>query len=320
MTTKKPQNIKLQNKCKNGVSKRKLCDDNSCEICFQKSFASNKLSKYWHTTNNKTPRECFKNSHEKYDFKCPTCNHIINIALNKVNSNRWCSYCHNNKLCDNEQCVICRDKSFATSPKAKYWSLNNIKKPWQVTKNSNTKYKFDCDCGHSFMITPNSITTRGSWCPYSSDPPRKLCEDRSCVKCYEKSFSSHEASKYWSSINIIDPRFVFMHSNIPFFFDCKCGHVVEAVPNQINKQKDWCSFCNGRELCDYFGCEHCEANSFFISDKAEYWSPKNDKTPRDVGLYSLEEFYFICDTCNDETKISPYEISKKDDWCEHCNI
>ena len=44
------------------------------------------------------------------------------------------------KLCE---CSICYDRSFATHPKAIYWSSKNELDPKQVSKSSNTKYIFD---------------------------------------------------------------------------------------------------------------------------------------------------------------------------------
>jgi hypothetical protein len=54
-------------------------------------------------------------------------------------------------LCENEDCQTCFEKSFASHEKSKYWSdKNGIVKPRQVFKSVNTKYWFDCDCGHEF--------------------------------------------------------------------------------------------------------------------------------------------------------------------------
>ena len=51
------------------------------------------------------------------------------------------------KLCG--VCDTCNKRSFASHPKAKYWSDKNEKKPEDVHLQSNKKFIFDCeDCGH----------------------------------------------------------------------------------------------------------------------------------------------------------------------------
>ena len=40
------------------------------------------------------------------------------------------------------------EQSFASHPKAKFWSIKNTVKPEDVKLNSSKKYVFDCECGH----------------------------------------------------------------------------------------------------------------------------------------------------------------------------
>ena len=73
------------------------------------------------------------------------------MQLNSITSGHWCKYCANQALCDNDDCKICFEKSFASSEKSSCWSDTNEKKPRDVFKNSNDKYFFDCDaCKHHF--------------------------------------------------------------------------------------------------------------------------------------------------------------------------
>ena len=61
------------------------------------------------------------------------------------------------------------EKSFASHPKAKYWSEKNGKvKPREVFKSSGKKYLFKCEeCSHEFQIGLNSISS-GRWCSFCS--------------------------------------------------------------------------------------------------------------------------------------------------------
>ena len=51
------------------------------------------------------------------------------------------------KLCS--ECSTCYNRSFATHPRAVYWSSKNELEPKQVLKNSKKKYLFYCPyCEH----------------------------------------------------------------------------------------------------------------------------------------------------------------------------
>jgi hypothetical protein len=57
------------------------------------------------------------------------------------------------KLCGQPECSTCYNRSFAIHPKSIYWSSKNNVKSYQVLKNSNKKYLFDCiDCGHELEM------------------------------------------------------------------------------------------------------------------------------------------------------------------------
>ena len=47
----------------------KLCEVQSCMMCFKKSFASHENAKYWSDKNEIKPREIHKSSRKKYLFK-----------------------------------------------------------------------------------------------------------------------------------------------------------------------------------------------------------------------------------------------------------
>jgi very-short-patch-repair endonuclease len=107
-----------------------------------------------------------KSSGKKCWFNCDKCPHPFDSPLNGIVRGRWCSYCANQKLCANEECKTCFEKSFASQPKAKYWnySKNNGMNPRDLFKSSGKKCWFDCDkCSHIFDSRLASITN-GNWC------------------------------------------------------------------------------------------------------------------------------------------------------------
>ena len=229
----------------------RLCNDNDCQICFNKSFASHEKSKFWSDINGDIkPRQVFKSTKNKYWFNCD-CGHNFESSLNNIYNNKWCPYCANKKLCDNEDCKSCHEKSFASHEKSKYWSDKNGNiKPRQVFKSSNTKYWLSCECGHDFESALSEITGQhNTWCPYCSNPPKKLCDNEDCKSCHEKSFASHKKSKYWNNKNvdendiIINPRQLFKFSGIKYWFICECGHEFESNLNNISGLNHWCPIC-----------------------------------------------------------------------------
>lgn len=233
------------------VPPKALCDDTSCTSCLEKSLKSQDQSRYWSKRNKTiTPRQVFKStSLVKYWFDCPTCNHSFEKFPSQVTNGSWCPYCAvpPKALCDDVSCNACFEKSFASSEKSQYWSQRNESiTPRQVFMSSNTKYWFDCPkCNHLFKAVPNHLASKGSWCPYCAVPSRQLCNDISCTFCFERSFASHEKSKYWSTRNgHITPRKIFkLSSMVDYWFDCDlCNKPFQISITSITNGC-WCSCC-----------------------------------------------------------------------------
>lgn len=183
----------------------KLCGKYSCNICFNKSFASytglTKLGKLkikcWdNIKNNDTPITILQGICKKYWFICDYCGHNFESLINNVTGkkNRWCPYCcvPSQKLCNDKKCKFCHNNSFASyndltvnnKLKIKCWNNNkNNITPRFVMKYSNKKYWFSCDkCHHDFISTLSGISTDNKWCPYCANS--KLCGDSNCGICF----------------------------------------------------------------------------------------------------------------------------------------
>jgi len=166
----------------------KLCENNDCKECFNKSFACNEKSIFWSKLNELQARNVFKNSNKKYKFDCNNCNHIFEILLYVVNDqNCWCNFCANRKLCENEDCKDCFEKSFANSPKAVCWSVNNDITPRKIFNQTNKKYLMICNkCDKEFDTSPNKINA-GKWCPF--------CKNKTEALVYEFLLSLYETKR-----------------------------------------------------------------------------------------------------------------------------
>jgi very-short-patch-repair endonuclease len=143
---------------------RKLC--NNCDICFNKSFASHTKSIYWHTDNTYKPTEVLKGSEKKFYFNCDKCPHKLYISLKQISSHKhWCSYCSHQTLCDDNDCSMCYNNSFASIEQSKYLTDETIN-PRTLFKSTNKKYNFKCDKCENIFETNLSHISRGIWCPY----------------------------------------------------------------------------------------------------------------------------------------------------------
>lgn len=205
------------------------------------------------------------------------------------------------------------NKSFANHEKSKYWSIKNEKKPDQVYNNTAVKYLFDCYCGHTFKQSPSEI--QRFWCGYCSTPPQYLCTDEKCQSCFNKSFASHEKSKYWSIKNKESPRAVFKSSTKYYIIDCDCGH---SSSKQIGSmQFSECGYCSSfpKHLCNDENCQSCFDKSFASHEKAKYWSLKNDKSAREVFKSSCFKYIFNCCKCGHEYRATAGDVSIRDRWC-----
>jgi very-short-patch-repair endonuclease len=160
-----PNHINTWNRWCPYCSNQKLCENNECISCNNKSFASHPKSIYFSNTNELTSRQLFLNSNKKFKFNCDKCEHKFDITLNKITSlSRWCPYCSNKKLCENKQCSMCRNNSFASVERSKYLNDKSIN-PRLLFKNSNKIYEFDCNICNNIFPSYLSYVTKGVWCP-----------------------------------------------------------------------------------------------------------------------------------------------------------
>jgi very-short-patch-repair endonuclease/DNA-directed RNA polymerase subunit RPC12/RpoP len=206
---------------------------------------------------------------------------------------------------------------FSEHLKSKFWSDKNEKKPNEVKLNSHKKFWFDCECGHQFESSLLNINQANNWCPYCSNPPKKLCDNENCKDCFVKSFASHEKSKYWSNDNELKPRQVFNCADRKtFIFNCYCGHKINMNLKQISLKEHWRSYCSHQKLCENTKCEMCFNNSFASIERSKQL---NDKiiNPRNLFKSTNKKFKFDCETCNKDFETQLSSVSKGI-WCPYC--
>lgn len=299
-----------------------FCLDNNCETCFERSFKSNPRSEFWSERNKLSPRDVTKKCAKIFEFKCNVCEHYFSSRLNDISSNfSWCPYCGKQKLCNQENCIICREKSFESNPMSKFWSERNQITPRMVFKGSYKKYEFKCDiCIHYFYSNLSSINKYGTWCPYCSHT--KLCDEDDCQTCYNNSFASHPRSILWSENNKIIPRMVFKNSSKKFEFKCNiCNHFFNTrICNFTKKNPTNCPYCSNTNkiICGKKDCEKCYNNSFGSHPKSKFLVDKNID-PLTICKGTNIKLEFKCEKNHIfKSRISMITGAKKGYWCPKC--
>ncbi|AHC54984.1 restriction endonuclease [Tunisvirus fontaine2] len=146
----------------------------------------------------------------------------------------------------------------------------------------------------------------------------KLCGRDECKPCFERSFASHENSKYMAE-GQENPLLIARSSDKKYSFVCEeCRHIFKASPHSVTSGR-FCPFCGGSKLCELKNCEKCYPRSFASHPKSACWDIiKNKQTPRDVFVSSQKKYWFKCGVCKHSFEMRPSCISKGR-FCAFCS-
>jgi very-short-patch-repair endonuclease len=218
-------------------------------------------------------------------------------------------------MCKNINCEICFKRSFASHIRSLDWDTRNLQHPRDIYKTAQIAYDFYCkECFHWFSMSISHVC-RNHWCGFCSN--QNLCYNPNCKTCFNKSFASSNRAIHWSPNNPLKPRNYFKASAYEAEFKCDvCYHYFTTSLHSINNGNSWCPYCciSPKELCDDLDCKQCRDKSFELSDKAKYWSFKNQLKPREVFKCSKDKYIFDCPECSNEYISSPDEIFRGN-WC-----
>jgi hypothetical protein len=280
-----PRNINSGQWCAY-CNKGKLCNDLECKYCFQRSFASHPMSLSWSPRNPKSVREYSLGSEAKCWFKCKDCDHEFNTTLFIIKQDKLCPFCSNQKLCEDEDCLMCCSKSCQSNDLiCRSWSTKNTFDPRDVFLKSNKKVYLNCDkCNHELYIIINKFNTKEGCCKYCTN--KVLCSDNNCKLCFDKSFASHPKVSCWSSKNTKNPRDVFKGSESLYKFNCdKCSREFESRAYNVLTGY-WCPYCKNKsegKLLEYLEKEYPEIKKQLRFDWCINEETKQ-KMPFDFGI------------------------------------
>ena len=298
-----PKNITASgnSRCKY-CTNQALCDDNNCNICYQKSFSVHPKSHLWSDKNPVSTRQVFRNSSKKYWFNCDQCPHEIEVKLNSIRGDTInCEYCASKLLCKDQACRVCYEKSFMSHTKSIYFSPKNNVSPRDVFLHSGKNYIFNCaECLHEFTMILDTIS-KGCWCAYCSG--HKRCLSPSCIFCFNKSFASHERSKYWSKTkNNISPREVSLNNHTDkFWFKCEvCKFDFDSLVRNVCNGT-WCPFCKNKTEAKLLNWLRTHYSHIHIQPQAKYDWCKSTTTSRFLPFdFSFEKIKLIMELDGDQ--------------------
>ena len=308
-------------------SNKTLCNNENCQICHKKSFASNPRSLFWNNKKNGsiTPRQVFRATAKVYHFTCGDCGTDFNISLHAISKGHWCNNCY--ELRDKHEYPKSYDVSFASDKRSNCWSSLNKYKPEEVCIQSHMKIYFECDkCDHIFETSPHSIIGQGSWCPYHKEGRNILCDNIECLHCNDRSFNASIYSEYWNyELNDVTPRQVTISSSVKFYFTCNaCPHIFKTNLSDLYHKNAFCPYCGKQDICDSETCMFCYNNSFATVPLSKYWNfEKNiidgkQMTPRIVYKCTDKKYWFNCIECKFLFKKRLADITQKNSFCPMC--
>jgi hypothetical protein len=71
-------------------------------------------------------------------------------------------------------------------------------------------------------------------------------------------------------------------------------------------------------MCDKEDCDFCHEKSFASHEKSQYWNyDKNELTPRQVYIKSIEKYFFMCNKCNHSFDTTP-RLVVNGHFCPYC--
>ena len=205
--TATPNNIKNDSRGRGGLK------GNWCPDCAQrrkytlediKAFARSKGG------------ECLSTKYERapapLKWRCQNNHQFTSTFYNVKVKNSWCQDCKKDRYLN-------RYKEIAKQRGGKLLS--------ERYQGTHTKLEWECEKGHTWSATPNSIK-QGSWCP---DCVGQHKYDINDMKALAKSYGGECLSKkYLGSKEYLNWR-------------CSKGHEWKATPNNIVSHNNWCPEC-----------------------------------------------------------------------------
>lgn len=264
--------------CPNGHNyertiRSRTSDKLGCEECNSFGHSFPELVSSWHESNQKSPYEYSQGSGKKVLWRCSEGHEWpAVIASRRLHG---CPYCSGQK--------VTKENNFqAKFPHpAKCWDLNkNEDRPDQVLSQTNKKFWFICENGHSFEANLNNIAN-GKWCPYCSN--KQVGYGNSLADT-----NTSLASEWHLTKNKLKASEITEGSSQKAWWVCEKGHEWEANIASRNKGSG-CPYCTNRKVG--FGNSLAELFPDIAAEIATDLSPID---PRTLVAGSGESIWWRC--------------------------
>lgn len=192
------------------------------------------------------------------------------------------------------------------------YELNNDVTPEQVSAASAKKFWWKCKRGHSYCMSVDSRTSKGTGCPFCAGQ-RLLVGFNDLASRYPK------IAKEWDDeLNgELTPNEVMPGTHRRVYWRCDKGHSYQASINSRTNCKSGCPYCSGYKVI--IG----ENDLATINPEvAIYWDyEKNYTEPSDVKPFSHKKVWWKCNlghSYNREISAVVLSQGKKGDGCPYC--
>lgn len=192
----------------------------------------------------------------------------------------------------------------------KEWDLekNDGITPAMVNANSNIKYWWKCNLGHSFKQAPSARYMRRQGCP--------ICSGRSVLSGFnDLEFRYPDIAKEWDETKNDGkkPSEVAPGSQKKYWWKCDKGHSYLATPNARTALHSGCPYCNGQLVLAGFN-DLATTNSEMLA----IWDyNKNEVSPQSVSSGSGKVVWWRCEKGHSWERAISYQV--QNNFCPICN-
>lgn len=224
--------------------------------------------------------------------------HNIVQSPNAIKNGRWCKYCSNKAVCeDNNLLVRFPDVAMQWHP-----TKNKKLTPDKIVASSHKRVWLICSCGNDFERPVNLIKLNAKNEFSCKACSAKLSAKTRSVAKKGKSFgdSNGHLLKYWDyeKNKEHDPFKLKPSSSEIIYWRCKNGHSFKQAIYSTNYGK-WCKYCANKAVSE----DNCLANNY--PEIAKEWHPTRNLnlTPNEVISGSGTKVWWLCD-CGHEWRAS----------------
>ena len=179
---------------------KELCDEEDCDICFKKSFASHERSKNWSSKNNFSPRNIYLNCNKKVWFTCFECDKDFEAQPNNIAQGKWCKTCGHKSSKEKQSMKL---DEFLIKAKEKHgdtYDYSNV-----IMNGVDTSIVIICKIHGEFNQTPSNHF-QGNGCPkcgiIKTADMKRYSQDEFIKLANEKHSNKYDYSK----VEYIDSR------------------------------------------------------------------------------------------------------------------